>query len=876
MELLYRLEFDVTELGDIDWDTSKRLTYGSLVCLSSNYFQTFYNATVINRDQQLIKEGKIDVRFEHDLDDLFAMDGDKPFVMVENRAFYEAYRHVLGGLQNVKILPFEKYIVHCQNHVDPPIYIRQGRGRVFDLRPLIDDDIVLQKTCSFSRKSGCAAAVNVLDPHAWPPPELLNLNESQFRALQTALTKEFCMIQGPPGTGKTRVGLRIVKALLHNSKNWEAPGVPTRPMLIICYTNHALDQFLAGIAGFYDGQIVRVGNRITNEKLEKYSLKAWKDRGRKEGRYKNLGRESYNHGRNTEYYQNIIERASHNVDPEGDDIICEDNLYQIMLPRHRTQLQQAYCSGDSVIMEWLGLSKVTENKDNDFRLSRKQKKTSRQQRKSNIRMAEEDVNDVDNIFAIDTKSRWQLYRYWVSKARTKVRQNVTHQCKEYLESCTAQKGVMLMKEKLILSEASVIAMTTTGAAKYQHILQEINPRIIVIEEAAEVLEGHVIAALSEQCEHLILIGDHKQLRPNPNVHRLAKEFNLEISLFERMVDNGVHCDCLELQHRMRPEISKLLKSIYPKLVDHQSVCGRQDVKGMANNVFFINHYNKEDHDAETKSRSNVYEARFLVGLTDYLLKQGYGTHEITILATYSSQKQQLGRLMSDDQFKGITVTSVDNYQGEENEIVILSLVRNNKERDVGFLKTDNRVCVALSRAKKGLYVMGNFDILRHKSPLWNEIITTLERHGEIGQTLVLKCPNHPKGKGIKINTPDDFDKAASGGCQKICKSRLDCGHACELQCHLIDLEHRDYTCRKPCPKTCEEGHRCHLMCFQGCKKCQVSVSKFISRCGHYDQVPCHRPPAQHKCRFPCEKMLSCGHQCGNLCGFDHKCNICYV
>jgi superfamily I DNA and/or RNA helicase len=56
----------------------------------------------------------------------------------------------------------------------------------------------------------------------------------------------------------------------------------------------------------------------------------------------------------------------------------------------------------------------------------------------------------------------------------------------------------------------------------------------------------------------------------------------------------------------------------------------------------------------------------------------------------------------------VRVTSVDNYQGEENDVIILSLVRNNRGGNVGFLSTDNRVCVALSRARNGLFIFGNF------------------------------------------------------------------------------------------------------------------------------------------------------------------------
>ena len=57
----------------------------------------------------------------------------------------------------------------------------------------------------------------------------------------------------------------------------------------------------------------------------------------------------------------------------------------------------------------------------------------------------------------------------------------------------------------------------------------------MVEEAAEVLESHIVTSLSPGCQHLILIGDHQQLRPNPNVYTLAKDYKLDMSLFERMV-----------------------------------------------------------------------------------------------------------------------------------------------------------------------------------------------------------------------------------------------------------------------------------------------------------------------------------------------------
>lgn len=103
---------------------------------------------------------------------------------------------------------------------------------------------------------------------------------------------------------------------------------------------------------------------------------------------------------------------------------------------------------------------------------------------------------------------------------------------------------------------------------------------IVVEEAAEVLEAHIVTALCNQTDHLILIGDHLQLRPNPSVYELAKKFNLEISLFERLIKNQMEYYQLKQQHRMRPCISSLLvPHIYKQLLDHPSVMEYEDVKG---------------------------------------------------------------------------------------------------------------------------------------------------------------------------------------------------------------------------------------------------------------------------------------------------------
>ena len=85
--------------------------------------------------------------------------------------------------------------------------------------------------------------MEILDSTQRPEPEDLSLDASQANAFYAALSQKLTVIQGPPGTGKTYVGLRIVQTLLHNSR-FRAEHSTETPILVICYTNHALDQFL--------------------------------------------------------------------------------------------------------------------------------------------------------------------------------------------------------------------------------------------------------------------------------------------------------------------------------------------------------------------------------------------------------------------------------------------------------------------------------------------------------------------------------------------------------------------------------------------------------------------------------------------------------
>ena len=210
----YKVQFDISRFNTRRWAHSKRLIFGSFLCLSKDNFETMLFATVCNRDPEELITGKIDIRFLEEQDIFGIENRNFDYQMVESPAYYEAYCHVLKGLKELDetTLPFKKYLVESCEEVDPPEYLRRE-----DTQEPVCYDLTLALNVPHATE---ARRVPVLHLDAWPPVETLPLNDSQLEALKMALSTEFSVIQGPPGTGKTYVGAKIVRCLLET----ERPG----------------------------------------------------------------------------------------------------------------------------------------------------------------------------------------------------------------------------------------------------------------------------------------------------------------------------------------------------------------------------------------------------------------------------------------------------------------------------------------------------------------------------------------------------------------------------------------------------------------------------------------------------------------------------
>ncbi|XP_030831937.1 NFX1-type zinc finger-containing protein 1-like [Strongylocentrotus purpuratus] len=273
----FRIHFDESKLKGVRWQSSKRLIYGSLVILSPDDFKTLVFGTVANRKLDDLAKGFIEIKLERD-EEIAEIFTEKTFIMAESSAYFEAYRHVLSRIQHVteQSMPLTDYIISASPNIRPPAYIRNDRSIEYDLSPIVSGDVPNANQTAMRIKT-----VRILDDREWTRLGNTGLDESQLRAVQAALTQEMTVIQGPPGTGKTYIGLKIVHTLLQNKRIWKEAqvlgltgrtGRANKPILLVCCTNHALDQFLEGVATYSSEGIVRVGGRSSSEALKRFNL----------------------------------------------------------------------------------------------------------------------------------------------------------------------------------------------------------------------------------------------------------------------------------------------------------------------------------------------------------------------------------------------------------------------------------------------------------------------------------------------------------------------------------------------------------------------------------------------------------------------------
>ena len=253
---------------------------------------------------------------------------------------------------------------------------------------------------------------------------------------------------------------------------------------------------------------------------------------------------------------------------------------------------------------------------------------------------------------------------------------------------------------------------------------------------------------------------------------MEKKFNFAISLFERLVINGINYDILENQRKLRPVFAYFIREIYEKNSNHHiSLPSFNDIKGIRQNLFFFDHDNEETQLTRSK-KINKFETLFILTMTRYLILQGYQQEQISIICWDFGQSILITESLRRLNLTKIIVSTVDNYQGEENDIVIISLVGSYPANKF----EANKIGVALSRARIGMYVLGNFKGLckSENGSIWQKIVDIAESKDCLGKFLTITCQNHKNE--IIIERPEHFLKNPEGGCLELCNITKPCGH----------------------------------------------------------------------------------------------------
>ncbi len=182
-------------------------------------------------------------------------------------------------------------------------------------------------------------------------------------------------------------------------------------------------------------------------------------------------------------------------------------------------------------------------------------------------------------------------------------------------------------------------------------------------------------------------------------------------------------------------------------------------------------------------------------------------------------------LHDSDKRRVVRISTIDNFQGEEADIVVLSLVRNNDKGSIGFMKEPERVNVMLSRARCGLIALGSKRCLKSCESvkgriLWTKFFQLMQCDWRaVLPGLPVQCKHHHKTKRFLKNAKD-FDRAANGGCDLLCAVKLKCGHKCAHKSHPGD-DHARVLCTVQHKLNCPQHHILDYFCGNGLKPCKM-------------------------------------------------------
>ncbi|XP_060536471.1 RNA helicase aquarius isoform X2 [Cylas formicarius] len=537
--------------------------------------------------------------------------------------------------------------------------------------------------------------VIVVEPHVVPKrgPYLFNepkknaipFTSTQVEAIKSGMQPGLTLVVGPPGTGKTDVAVQIISNLYHN--------FPNQRTLIVTHSNQALNQLFDKIVALDidERHLLRLGHG-------EEALETEKD-------FSRYGRVNYVLAKRLDLLVEV-QKLQESLNVEGDQAYtCETAgyfyLYQILSRWEHFLSIVKPKSGKPVPVKTVS----DEFPFHKFFCNAPQPLFKGHSFEVDMEVAESCFSYIDHIFKeLEEFRAFELLRSGLDRSKY-----------------------------LLVKEAKIIAMTCTHAALKRKELVEIGFKYdnILMEESAQILEIETFIPLLLQnpqdgynrLKRWIMIGDHHQLPPVIKNMAFQKYSNMEQSLFTRLVRLGVPTVDLDGQGRARPSICSLYKWRYKHLGNLKHVERWSEYqRANAGFEFDFQLVDVQDFNGVGESEPNPYfyqnlaEAEYCVAVFMFMRLIGYPASKITILTTYNGQKHLIRDVINarcaNNPLIGRPhkVTTVDKYQGQQNDYILLSLV---KTKAVGHLRDVRRLVVAMSRARLGLYIFARVSLFEN-------------------------------------------------------------------------------------------------------------------------------------------------------------------
>ncbi|GJQ15923.1 hypothetical protein GpartN1_g7714.t1 [Galdieria partita] len=519
----------------------------------------------------------------------------------------------------------------------------------------------------------------------------------QVEAILHGMKQGLSLIVGPPGTGKTDVAVQIISNLYHS--------YPEERILLVTHSNNALNDIFVKILqrDIDPKDILRLGHG--EEELGLMDS------------FSREGRVNYMLQKRLDNLQQVKLLAESMLLPGDYGYSCENAL--LLYHTHILPLKREF---------FVQLDQIEDEESKASWIAQHFPFHS---------FFSQQYSDSSSIF------RGESYQKDLQSAK-----GCFHYLDHLFEELEAFRALELLRNQkergdyVLLKQAKIIAMTCTHASirRKDYLEMGLKYDTFIMEESAQVLEVETFIPMILQkpdfgcneprLKRCILLGDHRQLPPVVKSRALAKYCNLQQSLYTRLLRLGMHRVVLDVQGRARPTIADIYRWCYPHLKDLSTLmvddCSQS--YSLANPGFRFEYQWISVGDGQSESQpvpffyQNLVEAEWIAAVYQYMRLLGYPRERISILTTYKGQKELLKEVLQhriawNPSLGMPKTTTVDKYQGQQNDYILLSMVRT---KQVGHVRDIRRWVVATSRARLGLYIFGYLPLFQQYPGEWKE------------------------------------------------------------------------------------------------------------------------------------------------------------